>query len=79
MNISHTKLGKGVNQLEDEMIADLLQFAVLRLNLIFKNLRDEIFFLVLVSFITDGSASSFQDGGYNIVINVFFRRLSSLI
>jgi len=43
MNISHTKLGKGVDQLQDEMIADLLQFAVLRLNLIFKNLRDEIF------------------------------------
>jgi len=41
MNISDTKLGKGVYQLEDEMVADLLQLVALELSLKHK-LREEI-------------------------------------
>jgi len=41
MNISDTKLSKGVYQLEDEMVADLLQLVALELCLKHK-LREEI-------------------------------------
>jgi len=41
MNISDTKLGKSVYQLEDEMVADLLQLVALELSLKHK-LREEI-------------------------------------